>query len=328
MSTYQELLNSIKDGKQLFDIRLQLIQQIENHTSRKLIIAAADDRKQLSSIESEDIVGFADLIKGIEGHPLDILINSPGGSAEAVEQIVNFLRTNFSDIRFIIPYVAMSAATLMCLAGNEILMDDRSSLGPIDPQVRIPTPSGPNWFPAQMIIDGYKKAREEIQRDQRALSIFLPWLTYFGPYVEICQNALKLSEELATKWLKAYMFADNAQGRRNTKKIVKYLLNHKLHKSHGRRIKIDDAVKIGLRIRNLRDDAYLCDLTWKLWCALYFLFDKSNKAKIFENAYGVNWGRDVVIQPLAVQLPSAPGFPMPPQVPPQQPPSSSRLQPR
>jgi len=321
MSTYQDLLNSIKDGKQLFDIRLQLIRQIENHTGRKLIIYAADDRKQLSSIESEDIVGFADLIKGIESWPLDILINSPGGSVEAVEQIVNFLRSSFSDIRFIVPYRAMSAATLMCLAGDEILMDNCASLGPIDPQVRIPTPSGPSWFPAQMIIDGYDKAREEIQKDQRALSIFLPWLTYFGPYVEICRNALKLSEELATKWLKTYMFAYDVRSRRRVKKIVTYLLDHSLHKSHGRPIKIDDADKIGLRIIDLRHDLQLRDLIWKLWCAIYFLFDKSPKAKIFENAYGVNWGKDVVVQPVTVQLPSTPGFHLPPQSPSSLPPT-------
>lgn len=312
MSTYQDLLNSVKDGKQLFDIRLQLIRQIESHTGRKLIIYAADTQKPLDNfIDSEDLIGFSDLVKSfVPGEPLDILINSPGGSAEATAHIVNFLRANFYDIRFIVPYIAMSAATLMCLSGNEILMDERSSLGPIDPQIRIPIPRGYqviyDWFPAQMIIDGYQKASEEIQKDQRALPIFLPWLTNFGPYVEICRNALKLSEELAMKWLKSYMFAFDSHGYRKAKKIVSYLLDHNLHKSHGRHISIEDAIKIGLCISDLRNDTRLRDLIWQLWCAVYHLFRNSPKTKIFENAYGVNWGRDVIVQPVPAPSPAPP----------------------
>ncbi len=312
MSAYQTLLNNVKDGKQLFEIRLQLMQQIEKLTGRKFIVYAADERKPspFNSIESEDIVGFSDLIKGLEGYSLDILINSPGGSAEATAQIVNFLRSNFSNIRFIVPYMAMSAATLMCLAGDEIVMDDRSALGPIDPQIRIPRPRGSQviyeWFPAQMIIDGYEKVREEIHQDQRALSIFLPWLTDFGPYVEICRNAIELSRELATRWLKSYMFSTDTRGRRKVKKIVDYLLDHKLHKSHGRRITIDEAQRIGLTISDLRHEPQLRDLIWQLWCAIHFLFDRSPKSKIFENAYGVNWGRDVIVQPITAPSPVPP----------------------
>lgn len=310
MLTYQELLDNIKDGKQLYDIRLQLMKDIENHTGRKLIVYATDAKKGMSTIEPDDIVGFSDLIKGLEGQPLDIFINSPGGSAEATEQIVNFLRSNFRDIRFIVPNIAMSAATLMCLSGNEVLMDDRSSLGPIDPQIRIPTPSGPSWFPAQMIIDGFQKAQEEIKNDQRALPIFLPWLTYFVPYIQICQNAISLSKELATRWLTAYMFLDHE----GAEKISAYLSDHNLHKSHGRQIRIEDAIREGLKIKDMRVYNKLRELVWQLWCNIYFLFDKTMKAKIFENAYGINWGRDVAPQQVSIQLP-IPGVPIPPQVP-------------
>jgi len=302
MSVYQDLLNNVKDGKQLFETRLQLMQQIERLTGRKLIVYAADEKKPppFNSIESEDIMGFSDLIRGLEGSALDILLNSPGGSAEATAHIVNFLRANFSDIRFIVPYMAMSAATLMCLAGNEIAMDDRSALGPIDHQIRIPNPHGSQviheWFPAQVIIDSYEKACEEISKDARALSIFLPWLTRFSPYIEICRNAIALSRELATDWLKSYMFAYDSGGRKKVNKIVSYLLDHKLHKSHGRRITIGEAQRIGLKISDLRHDPQLRDLIWQLWCAIQFLFDRSPKSKIFENAYGVNWGKDVIIQ--------------------------------
>jgi hypothetical protein len=46
MSVYQDLLNNVKDGKQLFETRLQLMQQIERLTGRKLIVYAADEKKK------------------------------------------------------------------------------------------------------------------------------------------------------------------------------------------------------------------------------------------------------------------------------------------
>lgn len=46
----------------------------------------------------------------LKGESLDIIIHNPGGSAEATEQIVLYLRKMFSHIRAIIPQNAMSAA--------------------------------------------------------------------------------------------------------------------------------------------------------------------------------------------------------------------------
>ncbi|MQY59252.1 MAG: hypothetical protein GH144_06555 [Clostridia bacterium] len=41
-------------------------------------------------------------------------------------------------MRFLIPHTAYNAATMLALSGDEILMDDRSTLGPIDPQIMMP----------------------------------------------------------------------------------------------------------------------------------------------------------------------------------------------
>jgi len=160
MPTFQDHLNAISDPQQHQQIRLQLIQDIEQHTGRWLIVYAANFKRGSAaapnSLEDRDLIGFSDLIDGATGPALDVLIHSPGGSAEVTEQIVSLLRANFSDIRFIVPHMAMSAATMMCLSGNWILMDERSALGPIDPQIRIPSPHGEVWFPAQVVIDGFE----------------------------------------------------------------------------------------------------------------------------------------------------------------------------
>ena len=80
---------------------------------------------------------FSDLINGFNSKKVDVFIHSPRGSAEATKSLVSLLRENFNHIRFIVPNMAKSAATMMVLSGNEILMDDRSELGPIDPQIQI-----------------------------------------------------------------------------------------------------------------------------------------------------------------------------------------------
>jgi hypothetical protein len=140
------------------------MQEIEAHTGRWLIVYAANFRRSSptapNSIEERDLIGFSDLIDGATTNKLDVLVHSPGGSAEVTEQIVDLLRSKFDDIRFIVPHMAMSAATMLCLSGNAILMDERSALGPIDPQIRIPLPTGEVWLPAQVIIESLNEHSE------------------------------------------------------------------------------------------------------------------------------------------------------------------------
>jgi ClpP class serine protease len=60
------------------------------------------------------------------------------------------LRNKFAHIRFIIPSLAKSAATMLVMSGDEILMDTGAELGPIDPQMQ--TASG-SYAPAGAILD-------------------------------------------------------------------------------------------------------------------------------------------------------------------------------
>lgn len=321
MPKFQDYLFSARDGKQHQQIRIQLMKDIEEQTKRKLIVYAADFKKSApgapNTIEPDDKTGFSDLIEGLEGQPLDIVIRSPGGSAEAVEQLVSMLRANFDDIRFIVPDMAMSAATLMCLSGNFILMDEQSFLGPIDPQIEMVSPHGRMRFPAQTLIDGFEKAQKAIIQDERALPVFLPWLNQFGPFVQVCQNAIDLSVELATKWAEEYMLAGQKNARGRAKKIAAYLSDHRLHKSHGRPIGINDAISNDLQVIDLRKQPALRELVRKLWATIDLYFGRSASVKIFENPHGVNWSRNIVVQQIQIPMPS-------PFQPPGQPPQTTQ----
>lgn len=66
------------------------------------------------------------------------LIISYGGDPTAAIRIVNILRERFNKFSVLLPYVAFSAATLLSLSADDIVMHPFSSLGPLDPQFTIP----------------------------------------------------------------------------------------------------------------------------------------------------------------------------------------------
>ena len=94
--------------------------------------------------------------------PIDLILHSPGGTAEAAEAIVEYLQGRFPGLRVIVPIAAMSAATMMALAADEIIIGAHSQLGPIDPQLTIPTPEGPRSAPAAAIRQQFKEARDDL----------------------------------------------------------------------------------------------------------------------------------------------------------------------
>jgi len=102
---------------------------------------------------------FRDIIEnlksdGVANNTLSIILNTPGGSVEVVEQLVNIIRHHYEVLNFIVPDSAYSAGTIFCMSGDNIYMDYGSSLGPIDPQVEVQGPNGqPQWVPALGYLD-------------------------------------------------------------------------------------------------------------------------------------------------------------------------------
>lgn len=76
---------------------------------------------------------------------LDVILQSAGGDLHAAYKIVAALHVaSSSTVRVFVPNYAKSAATLLCLGADEILMTPASELGPLDAQ--IPDPRDPDNF--------------------------------------------------------------------------------------------------------------------------------------------------------------------------------------
>lgn len=79
---------------------------------------------------------FLEFIEGLEGDTaIDIILHSSGGTADASDIIVRTMLAHSGKIRVFIPRLAMSAASVIALAADEIHMCRLARLGQIDPQL-------------------------------------------------------------------------------------------------------------------------------------------------------------------------------------------------
>ncbi|MGD0946888.1 MAG: serine protease [Candidatus Binatia bacterium] len=309
-------------GTSPFDVvRRKYLQALHRHTGRNVILYASKWTQpgaspELISIGPEDMQGLMEVIHGLKGASgLDLILHSPGGSAEVAEALVTYIRSKFpSDVRVLIPQAAMSAATMLACSANSIVMGKHSFIGPIDPQFII----GGLSVPAQAILEQFKLAQGQC-KDPSLLPSWLPMLNHYGPALLVqCQHALDLSFSLVSDWLRRYMFDDDPKLRRKASKIAKALRNHADFKSHNRFISRDKARVLGLRVVDLEDDQDLQDLTLSVFHATTHTFNATPAVKLIENHLGKAFirsqqqlGMMPQIQIVPKQIPQLPVAPMP-----------------
>ena len=241
-------------------------------------------------------------VHGLKSGKLDLILHSPGGVAEVTESMVYYLRKKFDHIRVIVPQAAMSAATMLACAADEIVMGKQSSLGPIDPQLVLPHQHGARVLPAQAIIDNFETAKVTSAESPQEMGAFLPILGQYSPgLIEQCREAQLLSIDLVSTWLRSYMFREEKYPARKARTVAKRLAHHSKFKSHTRHIDIDKARELGLMVTPLEDDQTLQDLALSVFHATTIIFDRQ-VIKIIENHLGNAFIKQ---QPPTLPIPSA-----------------------
>ncbi len=318
-------VNLLKEqqGPPAFDaIRRKYLVALQQHTGRNTVLYAArwthplplpvSVSPELVMITEEDMEGFMEAFTGLSPSAgLDIILHSPGGSAEATEALVTYIRSKFSDVRVLIPHAAMSAATMLACSANKIVMGGQSSIGPIDPQFTVIGDGGvQRSSPAQAILDQFALAKREC-RDRNNLAAWIPMLTQYGPALLVqCEEALKLSRELVQTWLAKYMLHGMRGAGRKAGVIAKRLGRHKDFKTHARHIDREQARSFGLLVDNLEQDPQLEDLVLSVFHATSLTFNVTAATKIIENHLGNAWVRTIAL--VASPIPVSPVAPTPP----------------
>lgn len=316
MATWGEISEQIRAAGQNGQdaIRRGKLAELNNITGRPVILYAVEmfNRRKIDAaagdiaIDLSDKEGFKEALIGVEGNKLDVILHSPGGSPEATESLVKLLRSRFQNVRFLIPNIAKSAATMFSMSGNEIILGQDAELGPTDPQMVI----NGRLNPAHAILQQFKNARGELSKNSEFLTAWLPILQQYGPSLLVeCDNAIKLTKTLVKDWLASYMFNGQRDAARKAANVSKFLANKK-HLSHGRPIAIEELQRRDVNIKRANEcDPNLSVILQDINITVMQTFMMTGAFKIFENHLGRGLYR--VVQQQLIQLPA--GALIPPQ---------------
>lgn len=235
----------------------------------------------ITAINDDDKNGLMATIHGLDRKKgLDLILHTPGGEMAATESLVHYLREMFgTNIRAIIPQIAMSAGTMIACSCKEIIMGKQSNIGPIDPQF--------GGIPAHGVLDEFKRAVRSIKKDPGSIPLWQIIVSKYHPtFLGECENAIAMSTEMVTKWLKTGMYENEIGADDKARKIVEALNNHEDTKTHSRHIHIEEARSIGLKVLALESDQELQDLVLTVHHAFMHTLANAPAAKIIENHMG------------------------------------------
>src|SRR2546425_2180359 len=138
--------------------RLNLFGQLEHNRHTRLLAIVLGDRQGLETRVANDALSLtARLLERIGRVPaLDVFLYSTGGLTMAAFALVNLIREYAERFSVLVPYKAQSAATLISLGADEIVMTPLATLSPVDPSTNSPfNPLVPNLpagaFPPQTL---------------------------------------------------------------------------------------------------------------------------------------------------------------------------------
>ena len=295
MPTWSKILKELNETQREpqfpvdFDfVRRKYLKQVFNLTKRNTILYASgwiskSESTPFSGIIDEDLQGLMEVIHGLSGSELDLILHTPGGSLEVAEAFVSYLRSKFTNIRIIVPLEAMSAGTMIACSGDKIVLGKHSFLGPTDPQILLPTATGLRMVSAQSILDQFDRAQQEC-KDPTKLNSWVPMLSQYGPDLLIhSEKALEMSRELVENWLSKYMLKGNDK---QAKEIANWLSNNKLFKTHNRRLSRNQLEEAGLKIQHLESNQKEQDLFLSVFHATTHTFCGTPAIKIIENHQG------------------------------------------
>jgi hypothetical protein len=300
LGIYGEYLNLLQAGGlgALHQERKLQLKRIQDIRGNDVLVIASDitgrpeKARAPISIDYTDRMPVADQIEELTRRNIDVILETPGGNAESTEDIVNMLRNHFSGmLSFIVPGAAMSAGTIMVMAGDEILMEPDSSLGPIDAQI----PMNGKWVSADACLTGLRKIQDEVMQSGHLNAAYIPILQNLSPgEIQAWQNAQDFSYELVWKWLVNGKFrlwtrhsttgimVTEEEKEKRAQEIADCLRNHSRWLTHSRSIKLNDLQHMGLLITDYSLQQDLSNAIRRYYTLLRMTFDSTLMYKLFE----------------------------------------------
>jgi len=196
--------------------RIRILEKLEAHSKghgKVGYVAFLCSETMGAGIDSSDIPAIGDALLSVgEVDQLNLIINGPGGDGTVAEKIIELCRSHCKEFRVLVPNRAKSAATIIALGADTIVMGYCSELGSIDAQVAIVVGGIPRYISAQSFIDSKASLLEEFKnaikakpkQDPRAILQQISTLDI--PFIDHCGKLMDFSKEVARKYLDRYMF--------------------------------------------------------------------------------------------------------------------------
>jgi hypothetical protein len=253
---------------------MELLTRMELHSPDKKSGYLAFFCSSSSSIDSDDVPAFGDALMSLgDLDQLNLIINSPGGDGTTAEKMIELCRAYCKEFRVIVPNRAKSAATLIALGADRIVMGYCSELGPIDAQVPIVIGGIPRYISAQSFLDArttlMDQFSEAVKKKEDARAILQQIAGLDTPFLDHCEKLMDFSREMGRKYLEKYMFKSIRPAAKKTaaiERVLEGLSTVGIFKVHGRMIDANAAkTELSLEVDLLGKDDPLWKEIWQYY---------------------------------------------------------------
>ena len=248
--------------------RLTLIRAIQEARNSHVIAYVVGDRQgAMGQIGQDAVRPMYDHLRalGFEGVPrIDLLLYSRGGGVDVPWRIVSMLREYCQEFNVLVPYKAHSAATLIALGADHIVMGKKGELGPIDP-----------------ILSRVERGERTVIQEELSVEDVMSFVSFIkeraglGDQAALASSVGILAEKLSP-WLLGSIYRAHSHIRLIARKLlgsrqepldeqrVNLIVDSLAEKMyfHGHAIARQEAEEIGLPI--VRPDAELENNMWRL----------------------------------------------------------------
>lgn len=250
--------------------RIALYQAIEKLRERPLIVYVTSPRMNAAGRMGGDVMPeMCDQISALPTgcKKVDLLIVSGGGDPMVAWRTISMLREKVEEISVLVPHTAYSAATLLTLGADDIIMHPFANLGPIDPQIDIKRKGKDGkiedvHFGSEDMEGFLDFARKRVGLSDQAnmLEAFKLFCAEAGSIsIGIATRSSQLAMQLGTKLLQ--MRRTKGKDDRKAKEIVDRL--NRQYFNHGYALGRHEAKEIGLKV--IYPSAQLEKTMWELW---------------------------------------------------------------
>lgn len=197
---------------------------------------------------------------------LHLMLASPGGDGEIAVRMVRILQARCRELTVVVPDMAKSAATILALGADHILMGPGSDLGPVDPQFQL----GNGLVGAKEIIGAVESAEERIKQTPDAFPLYASLLSdVSGLMVEQARSALERSRDLVLSALTCSSVRTPQESLDLAESLVEPLITQPT--SHGATFGPKDARAVGLPVIDADLSSVQWRLLWRLWTQYFHL---------------------------------------------------------